>query len=230
MKGIILQEMRKFLPILLIAVFLISLITVLTACGSNPEQPQVSSPPPETENTPPPVGNDVNREPQGPGGNDPGNSPGNNPGSDELNPTPPPLPDVFFFSLGNYVIDMNENISYVIERLGEPLGIMVLPSCAFDGDDRIYRYPGAELYTYPIGEEDFIHTVSFYDDTIRTAEGGIRLGSRLQAVLDAYGGNYEFDAGMYKFIRGKTSLEFLISDEMVIGITYRYIIDDMAWN
>jgi len=218
--------MRKFLLILLFAVSLIVLMTVFTACGSNPEQPQGSNPPPETGNTPAPANNDDNREPQGTGDN----STGNDPGNDELIPTPPPLPDVFFFSLGNHVIDMNENISFVIEKLGDPLGIMVLPSCAFDGDDRIYRYPGAELYTYPIGEEDFIHTVSFYDDTIRTAEGGIRLGSRLQAILDAYGDNYEFDAGMYKFIRSNTSLEFLVSDDMVIGITYRYKIDDMAWN
>ena len=219
MKGIILSDMKKSIPVLLFTVFLIIMIT---ACDSKPEQPQDLTPPPGTEATPSPAVNDASPEPQNPAGTDPG--------SDDGTPDEPPAPDVFIFSLGGFDIDMNENISFVVGKLGEPIGIMVLPSCAFDGDDRIYRYPGAELYTYPIGEEDFIHTVSFYDDTIRTAEGGVRLGSKLQAVLDAYGDNYEFDAGLYKFIRGKTTLEFLVSDDIVIGITHRYKLDDMAWN
>jgi len=223
MKGIVSPDMRKLILILLFTLFL---ITILTACNSNPVQPEDSNSPPQTGNTPVPSGTDDSRDPQNPVANNPGSN-GETP--DET-PTPPPVPDVFFFALGNLVIEMNENISFVIDKLGEPLGVMVLPSCAFDGDDRIYRYPGAELYTYPIGEEDFIHTVSFYDDTIRTAEGGVRLGSKLQAILDAYGDNYEFDAGLYKFTRGKTSLEFLVSDDMIIGITYRLNLDGMAWN
>jgi hypothetical protein len=116
---------------------------------------------------------------------------------------------------------MDENIADVIERIGEPLGEFEAPSCAFDGIDRIFSYPGIQIYTYPAGETDHIHTIGFFDDSVRTSEGGVRLGSTVQAVLDAYGDNYSYETGMYKFSRGLTSLEFLTEDDFVIGITYR---------
>ena len=134
-------------------------------------------------------------------------------------------PGVFSFKMNDVVIEMNQNIDYVIDRLGEPRGVFEAPSCAFDGIDRIFSYPGIQIYTYPKGDSDFIHTIGFLDDTVRTSEGGIRLGSKLQAVLDAYGDDYEFDTGMYKFTRGLTSLEFLVDDDMVTGISYGFRIE-----
>jgi len=137
----------------------------------------------------------------------------------------PLVPTVFSFKMGDVLIEMDQDITYVIERAGEPTGIFEAPSCAFDGIDRIFAYPGVQIYTYPDGDNDLIHTIAFFDDTIRTTEGGLRLGSGLQAVFDTYGDDYIFDSGMYTFNRGLTRLEFLVEDDIVIGISYGLHLD-----
>jgi len=207
--------MRKFVLLLLIAAFLFAGFT-LAACGNGEAEvaPGVHDPGQQE------AGNGNAGEPT------PAN-PNPEPGSTEAPPeeNEPPVLHDFAFKMNDVLIEMNQNINYVIDRLGEPLGVFEAPSCAFDGIDRIFSYPGVQLYTYPIGDDDFIHTIGFFDDSVRTTEGGIRLGSTLQAVLDAYGDDYEFDTGMYTFSRGLTKLEFLIEDGIVMGLSYGFTIE-----
>jgi len=142
----------------------------------------------------------------------------------EINDTPG-VPSVFSFKMGEVNIEMDEDISAIIGKLGEPLGILEQPSCAFDGTDRIFSYPGVQIYTYPKGDADHIHTIGFFDDSVFTTEGKIRLGSNIQAAIDAYGNDYKYETGMYTFTRGLTFLEFLVDDDIIIGITYRLHLD-----
>jgi len=137
----------------------------------------------------------------------------------------PVTPPAFFFKIDDFIVELDSDISYVIAGAGEPIGVLELPSCAFEGMDRVFRYPGADLYTYPNGDNDFVYNIAFFDDSVHTAEGGIRLGASLQAVKDVYGEDYTFDSDMYTFTRGLTVLEFLTQNDIVIGITYRYLVD-----
>ncbi|MCL2819326.1 MAG: hypothetical protein FWD38_00620 [Oscillospiraceae bacterium] len=146
-------------------------------------------------------------------------------GSETETDNRPQEPTLFSFKMGETVINMDSDISLITGSLGQPLSVLEAPSCAFDGTDRIFSYPGIQIYTYPKENSDFIHTVGFFDDSVVTTEGRIRLGSDIQAVFDAYGENYRYETGMYTFTRGKTVLEFLTDDNIVIGITYRYILD-----
>ena len=197
--------MKKINSILLI---MILALLVVTACG-NGNGPDV-----------PPVENS-------PAVNNPGEN--GDPDVDETEPPPandPVVPDAFFFKMGDVIINMDENIDYVIEKVGEPLGRFEQESCAFEGNDIIFSYPGIQIYTYPAGENNFIHTIGFFDDSVRTAEGGIRMGSNIQAVIDVYGNDFSYETGVYKYSRGLTVLEFLVDDDdMVIGITYRLLLD-----
>jgi len=189
----------------------------LTACAeSDATVPVPPLPPPEIQFVP--EDKSDSNEPPSPTSNE-------NSAPDEVITDEPQAPPVFFFKIGDTIVDLNENITYVIAGAGEPIGVLELPSCAFDGMDRVFRYPGADLYTYPVGGDDFVYNIAFFDSTARTAEGGIRLGLSLQDVLDAYGDDYELDSGMYTFTRGLTVLEFLIDDDTVIGITYRFLLD-----
>ena len=137
------------------------------------------------------------------------------------------LPSVFSFRLSDTIIAMDENISYVITEVGEPQNVFEAPSCAFEGMDRIYEFPGGiQIFTYEKDGSDHIHTIAIVDDTdlsIRTIEGGIRMGSSLQDVLDAYGDDYYHEADMYTYTRGLTKLSFFIEDDMVVAITYELI-------
>jgi len=204
--------MKVFTLLIISALF----VCTLAACGdSAPDTPIQPLPPPEVQYVP-----EDTPAPDEQPANDDANTP------DEVTePDEPQAPEVFFFKIGDTVVDLNKDIQHIIEQVGEPLGVLELPSCAFDGMDRVFRYPGTDLYTYPVGDDDFVYNISFFDDSVRTAEGGIRLGSGLQSVLDAYGDDYELDSGMYTFTRGLTVLEFLVADDTVIGITYRYLVE-----
>jgi len=203
--------------ILLLAIFVLATFT-LTACGEEninlpvqdvedtqeidivPDDEQVISDPIEPE-----INDDVD--------------------SDSPEDDVPDVPVAFAFMFRDVLIEMNQDVSLVISALGDPDGEFEAPSCAFDGIDRIFAYPGIQIYTYPLGDSDFIHTVAFFDDSIRTTEGGIRLGATIDAVIDAYGDDYDYEVGMYTFTRGRTVLEFLTDGDRVIGISYRYLIE-----
>jgi hypothetical protein len=129
--------------------------------------------------------------------------------------------DGFVFSYNSENVYMDENISAVVEKLGDPGddNIFEAPSCAFNGIDRIFQYPGANIHTYPENGSDFVHTINYMDDSIKTAEG-VRLGDNLDAVVAAYGSGYEEDGGYYYYYKGGTYVRFLLKDDMVIAITY----------
>jgi len=195
--------------------FLILAVLVLAACGgqANDTQKPLDPEPQEAENAtenaaanaPAPAAPDTNE-------------------SAEPAEAEPQTEREFFFKIDDVEVELNRNVTQVINRLGEPLGVLELPSCAFEGMDRVFRYPGADLYTYPVGDDDFVYTIVFFDDSVRTAEGGIRLGSDIQAVFDAYGDDYKFDSGMYTFTRGLTTLEFFVEGSTVMGIAYAFMV------
>jgi len=198
--------MKKIFILLILALF------ALTACGNGQPEPDPDPEPGQTGNEP--------------AANAP--SPGDTaPADPNLPPTdgdePPEIPE-FALKVGDFLIEMDQNITYVLSALGEPQGIFVAPSCAFDGEDRIFQYSNIQIHTYPKGDDDHVHTISLRDDSVRTTEGKIYLGSSLQEMLDAYGDDYEYDNDMYKYTRGLTTLEFFIEEDIVIGITYGFII------
>ena len=200
--------MKKRIP-LLIAIIAIS-VFAMTACGGGQPEAVTATPPPAPQEA--------------------ANSNENDTALTSDDPTPieeedePQQPSEFAFKMGDFLIEMDQDIDYVLDNLGEPLGIFEAPSCAFEGIDRIFGYPGMQIHTYPKDDSDFVHTISLRDDSLRTTEGGIRLGSDIQAALDAYGNDYEFDTGLYRYRRGRTTLEFLTEDDIVMGITYGFII------
>jgi hypothetical protein len=201
--------MIKLIALLILVVF------ALAACDAGPpEAPAVSqeAPPREAENgrtpvdDPPPVQN------------------GEGNGTDPLANPDPPDDLAFAFNMGSHVIEMDQSITDVIQMLGEPLGVFEAPSCAFDGIDRVFSYPGVQIHTYPGDDDDYVHTISLRDDSVKTMEG-IYLGSSLSSVIEVYGNDFVLDSGMYTFTRGQTTLAFYVEDDMVIGITYGLIME-----
>ena len=66
---------------------------------------------------------------------------------------------------------MNEDASAVVEELGEADDYFESESCAFEGLDKVYTYPGFTLNTYPVDDKDYVLSVVFRDDTVSTDEG-----------------------------------------------------------
>ena len=202
---------------ILILTLIITAIFIITACSDGQGADVQETPDPaSSQNGDNPSNTNSGTDPDTPGtGDDNGN------GYDPDANGDPQTPLVFSFTFRDVVINLDDDIDNIINKLGEPMGDFHVPSCAFDGYDRIVEYPGVQITAYPSGEHHNIFNISFFDDSIRTTEGQIRLGSPTQAVLYAYGDDYSYEIGMYKFTRGLTSLEFLTEDGIVMRITYR---------
>ena len=92
----------------------------------------------------------------------------------------------FTYTNGSVTIEMNSDAAAVIEKLGEPLDYFESESCAFEGLDKVYTYPGFKLNTYPEDDKDYVLSVVFMDHTVETEEG-IAIGSTKDQVTEAYG-------------------------------------------
>ena len=125
----------------------------------------------------------------------------------------------FFLMIGGVEIQMGANIEEVKSALGEPIAEFRMPSCAFDGTDIVYRFPGVQVHTIPIGDANFVHTIALTDDTVSTPEG-IMLGTSFEDLIGLYGNDYVREHGMYTFTREHTSISFFVEDGIVIHITY----------
>lgn len=129
----------------------------------------------------------------------------------------------FTLDFNGFTIYMNQNMADVLLGIGDPLRPpFEAPSCAFDGIDRIFSYPGVQIHTYPDGDEDFVHTISIRDDSI-SIYGGIFLGSSFDDVTSVFGTNYDRDFDMFTYTKGDTTLAFLIEDGIVTAITFGLI-------
>lgn len=189
---------RTVIPALIVA------ISILAGCSPNPPPEDTGETPAETTATT----------------QDTGARPSN---TDALgDPSPEPaLPQAFQFLTRGLTIPMGASAAPIVEALGEPLNYFEAPSCAFDGIDRIYYYNGFELYTYPVGGEDFVLSVSLTDDSATTSEG-VYLGMTYERMAEAYGEGYEQYLGQYTYNRAGSSLSFLIEDGKIALITYTY--------
>ena len=139
-------------------------------------------------------------------------------------PDTPPAPTGFTFEANGAVIYMDQNMTDVLALLGHTDDVFEAPSCAFDGIDRIFRFPGVQIHTYPDGDEDFVHTINIRDDSVTTLNG-IFIGSSLGDVIAAYGSDYEQEFGMFRYTLGRTTLSFFVEDDIVTGILYELIME-----
>ena len=77
----------------------------------------------------------------------------------------------WFFKKGDVTIELNAPSEPIIQALGTAQNTYEAPSCAFDGMDVIYVYPGYEVLTYANDEKSVISGVVLRDDTVATPEG-----------------------------------------------------------
>ena len=104
--------------------------------------------------------------------------------------------------------------------LGECSGIAEVPSCAFDGNDRVYNYEVFELTAYIDGEEERIYSIYFIDPNQPTTEG-LCLGDTVDDMKSIYGEDYEMVGNSYDYTGGDTVLSIVTQNDVVVGIEYR---------
>lgn len=105
--------------------------------------------------------------------------------------------------------------------LGEYSDVSEVPSCAFDGNDRVYNYGMFELTAYIDGEEERIYSIYFLDPNLSTTEG-LRLGDTVDDMKSFYGEDYEMFGTSYDYTGGDTVLSIIVNqNDAVMSIEYR---------
>lgn len=130
----------------------------------------------------------------------------------------------FVFKKDAVEIRMNAKAAALIEKLGKPQSEFIAPTCAFQGDDKTFIYPGFELNTYQDAEgTDYVLGVIFSDDSVMTAEG-LRLFDDISKVKELYG-ETEVKEGLYRYERDNSILSIVDNNGKVYSIEYRAIIN-----
>lgn len=124
----------------------------------------------------------------------------------------------YYFQKGDVKIHMNEASDPILEKLGKYKSSYEAPSCAFDGMDVVYTYPGFDLMTFVDKGKGKVSGVVLRDDTVETVEG-ISIGSSAADVEKAYG-KLEDGATNKKLQKGSCELLIILTDGAVSSIQY----------
>ncbi len=127
--------------------------------------------------------------------------------------------DVFTFIDNSKAIPLGAEYSSL--NLGEPKDYYEVQSCAFNGLDKIYIFENYEVHTYPDGDSDKVLSVYLINSNATTKEG-IKIGDSFDAMVEAYGSDYEQLDTQYTYSKGLTQLKFIAEDNLISSIEYTY--------
>lgn len=127
--------------------------------------------------------------------------------------------DGFTFTYDGVTIAMHDPAPDVIEALGDYESYTEETSCSFEGVDKTYDYGSFYITTYPDGDDDYIFTIWFSDDSVATEEG-ISIGSSQEEVEAVYGTDYYNGTNAFIIDSGEMTLTIIMSGENVASIQY----------
>ena len=149
-----------------------------------------------------------------------GNAPAGGESPAPQNSAAPQAAGAYVFTTSDGVtVSVDEDMAQVLTDLGEAQSYFEAESCAFEGLDKTYTYPGFVITTRPDGENDYVNSIRLTDDSVSTVEG-VYIGSSEADVKAAYGEDGGADQGMLSYTAGGVSLNFILEDGAVISIEY----------
>ena len=124
------------------------------------------------------------------------------------------------FKKNGVTISMHSKAEKFLEKAGKPLKKKVTKSCAYDGKDRTYQYKDFILYTYTNSDKgpEYVNGITFCTNKVATKEG-IKIGSTEETMLGKYG-DVKAKYGVYTYTKGKSKLQFEVTDGKVTNIRY----------
>lgn len=125
----------------------------------------------------------------------------------------------YIFVYNGVNVSVNDDMSALLEKLGEPKSYFEAASCAFDGLDKTYTYSGFVITTRPDGDKDYVNSILLTDDSVTTTKG-IYIGSSREDVVAAYGESNGVVAAKLTYSDSGVSINFIIEDGKVISIEY----------
>ena len=125
----------------------------------------------------------------------------------------------YYFKDKETMIIMNSEADKILSELGEYNKFTKVPSCAYQGNDKIYSYNGYNIYTNEFEKKDVITSVILTSDLVSTPEG-LKIGDSELKADDIYGDNYKEEAGVRTYKKADTELKIIIEKDAVTSIEY----------
>ena len=115
--------------------------------------------------------------------------------------------DVYKFTYKGYDIIPGTEMKPVLEAIGDPVEPpFQAASCAGQGFDTTYNYPGFYIQTYEEGGSELIRGIIITDALVDC--GGVHLGDTLEAVKEVYGTPTQEDDFGLDYRSGNVVLRF----------------------
>ena len=129
-------------------------------------------------------------------------------------------PKGYVFNYKGVSVQMHSYASKIIKKAGKVLKKKESKSCSYKGIDRVYQYKDFILVTYSNSKKgkQYVNGIKFRNKKVATKEG-IKIGSSLNSVINKYG-KAKDNFGVYTYKKGKSKLQFEITNEKVTTIQY----------
>ncbi|MCI6654913.1 MAG: hypothetical protein MSH21_06615 [Clostridium sp.] len=126
----------------------------------------------------------------------------------------------YVFKYKGVSVQMHSDASKLIKKAGKVLKKKETKSCSYKGLDRVYQYKDFILVTYSNSKngKQYVNGIKFRNKNVSTKEG-IKIGSSLNSVINKYG-KAKDNFGVYTYKKGKSKLQFEITNEKVTTIQY----------
>lgn len=130
----------------------------------------------------------------------------------------PAAPESYVFLAGDFAVSIDQDMADVLSALGKEQSYFEAASCAFEGLDKTYTYPGFQIITRPEGDKDYVNSILLTDDSVTTPEG-LYIGSSKEEVIAAYGEG-ESSGSAIMYTKDNVTLSFILENDTVISIEY----------
>ena len=112
-------------------------------------------------------------------------------------------------------IKIGDDLSVLVDSLGEPDDYQAAKSCTGEGDEKVYGYGGISIYTTPSAGQDLVYILELAGE--EKLPTGVGLGSSKQDVIGVYGEKYTDDGNYisYEYDNGSITLGFEFEGDIV---------------
>ena len=90
--------------------------------------------------------------------------------------------------IGGEIFYCGDDVTAILEKLGDDYEYSEAMSCAYDGMDKIFSYDDYDIYTYPDGDIDRVSEITIYSKEDSTTKG-LKVGDSLDRAKELYGQN-----------------------------------------
>ena len=124
------------------------------------------------------------------------------------------------FSYNGFEIVPGAKVDTALDAFGDDYDRMEVASCAYQGVDIVYTYPGFTLYAYTDAGVEYINVIEITNSLINC--GGISVGDSIKKAKELYGEPTVGDDFGVLYHDGKTDLQISTDGvDTIVAIVYK---------